>query len=284
MRKIFFSVPTVALACCTSIPSIPDYDFPLGEILRFTACEMRDAYRDLAREGAYPSFRAGEYAISIQLQPKGDTEFTARAGLTGKGNLGRSFFNTWAVGAATGGAAPGAGLDTTGHQDGAVYYIIKSATLMKEDPKHPLNCYEWSPAKPALVANLEIQKWLKRSTLATNGPVGDFSIDKHTFSTEITIQWDAAGAFTYNFPLGTDFATASARYKLDEILSITILHEEPKAVLPHVVTLPSSPVFGDQRSRVGTAGTTISAETKTGLSLLQLQQSIQNLRIPALSQ
>jgi len=278
-KESLITLATATAAGCATIPSIPDYNFPIGEILRYTACELRDAYVELAQSKDYPHFRAGEYAISIQLQPKGDTEFTAKAGLTGKNGLNQPFFNTFAVGGATGAGAPGGGYDSTGHQDGAAYYTIKSAQLLKEDNKRPLVCRDWSPAKPDLVSNLQIRQWLIRSTTATNSQIGDFAVDKHTFSAEITIQWDAGGAFTYNFPLGTNFATASARYKLDEILSITILHEEPKKVLRHVVTLPSSPVFGTQNSTYGSAGTTFSADTRTGLSLLQVQQAIQNLRV-----
>jgi hypothetical protein len=282
MSSFFTNITAVSVvvlaAGCATIPSVPDdHQFPVGEILRFTACELRDAYREMARD--YPFFKAGEYGISVQLQPKSDTEFTAKAGLTGKNSKVKPFFISWAVGAATGGAAPGAGVDTTGHQDGAVYYTIKSALLIRGDPKHPLDCEHWSPAQHALVTNLGIREWLERSSWPTNHPIGQFAVDKHSFLAEITIQWDAGGAFTYNFPLGTDFATASARYKLDEILSITIAHEDPKPVLTGVVTLPSGGKFGTKVSVVGTPVTTISPDTKTRLDLLQLQQSIQNLQV-----
>src|SRR5258708_26053181 len=210
---------SLSLGACATIPAVPDdRAFPVSEILRFTACELRAAYRDLDQNKDYPNFKAEEYAISVQLQPKSDVEATGRAGITGKSSLTNSFFNSWSLGASTAGGSPGAGYDTTGHQDGAVCFVIKSSDLLQGDKKRPLDCTHWSDAQHALVTGLEAGKWLKRSAASTNEPVASFDVDKNTFLAEITIQWDIGGAFTYNFPLGTNFATASGRYKLDELL------------------------------------------------------------------
>jgi hypothetical protein len=269
------------LAGCAAIPSLPDdTQFPVSEILRFTACELRDAYWDLSHRKDFPNFKADEYAISVELQPKSDTEVTGRAGLTGKSSLTKSIFNSWAVGASTAGGSPGAGYDTTGHQDGAVYFIVKSSDLLKHDKKRPLDCEHWSPAQHALTANLEVRKWLERSAASTSHPVGGFNVDKHTFLAEITIQWDIGGAFTYNFPLGTNYATGSGRYKIDEVLSITITHEEPKTVIKHLVTVPAGGnVEKKEFSHAVSGPSVISPDTKTRLDLLQLQQSLQNLQV-----
>lgn len=267
------------IAGCASIPSIPnDWQFPVNEIARYAACQLRDAYLELHTK-KYPNFKANEYAISVELQPKADTEFTTRAGLTGKSSLTKPYFNSWALGASQGAGAPGGGYDTTGHQDGAVYYTVKSSTLIKGDKKHPLNCGNWSDAHHALETNLQIKDWLIRSSEPTTASIDQFGVDKHSFLAEITIQWDLAGAFTYSFPLGTDFATLSDRYKIDESLSITITHEAPPKVVT-AVTLPKSGRFEVQTSTFGVApASAISPATATRLDLLQLQQSIQNLQV-----
>ena len=271
----------LSLAGCAAIPSVPDdTQFPVSEILRFTACELRDAYAELDHSRRYPNFKAKEYAISVQLQPKSDTEATARAGLTGKSSLTNSFFNTWAVGVSAAGGSPGAGYDTTGHQDGAIYFTIKSSDLLKPNKKRPLDCKTWSAAQHALTTNLEVKKWLERSAASTNDRVGHFDVDKHTFLAEITVQWDVGGVFTYNFPLGTNYTTASGRYKLDEVLSITITHVEPTATIKNLVTIPAGGNVGTKTTVLGVATTpSLSAETKTQLDLLQLQQSLQNLQV-----
>jgi len=91
------SAAAACLAGCAGIPSIPDdYQFPLEEIARYAACELRDAYRELSRK-EYAPFKASEYAIAVQLQPKADTEFTARAGLTGKSSTTAPRFTSWAL-------------------------------------------------------------------------------------------------------------------------------------------------------------------------------------------
>jgi hypothetical protein len=270
----------LGLADCAAIPFIPnDYQFPVNEIARYTACQLRDAYIELSGP-QYPNFKAGEYAISVELQPKSDTEFTAKVGLTGKSSTKNSFFNSWAAGAALGGGAPGAGYDTTGHQDGAVYYIVKSSALIKAKMARSLNCAGWSVAEPELVSNLQIKDWLLRTANATSYSMEQFGVDKHSFMAEITIQWDVGGAFTYNFPLGTDFATASGRYKVDEILSITITHEQPPQQIKNVSTLPTGGQYLVQTSTYNAPPTTaISPLTATRLDLLQVQQSIQNLQV-----
>jgi hypothetical protein len=282
--SVFAVVGSIAwLAGCTTLPSVPgEEQFPVSEILRYTACELKSAYRALNDKRNYPNFHADQYAITVALQPKVDNETTARAGLNGKSSTTNTFLNSWAAGAATGGGSPGAGFDVTAHQDGSAAFIVKSATLLKPDKKLPLDCSNWSDAKHALETNLQVQKWIVDTSGATNKSIGAFTLDKHSFLAQVTIQFDVGGAFTYTFPLGADFATASARRKLDESLTITIVHEEPKKPpLTGVVTLPGDDhKFGTiKQSRAGVASTAISAETKTRLDLFGIQQSLQNIQV-----
>lgn len=266
------------LSGCVALPDVPDdHTFPLEEILRYTACELKIAYKELSSDSSLRGFKASEYAITVQLQPKTDTEFTAKAGLTGKNTQVAKTFNSWAFGAATGGGAPGAGYDSTGHQDGATFYIVKSADLIKDNPKKILDCGHFSSDRHVLEENLGVRDWLIRSAKPINGSIGAFSVDKNSFLAEITIQWDAGGTYTYSFTRGTDFASASYRNKLDEILSITVTHEEPKKILTGVITLPIGSVFGTHITMSESGTATITPETAQRQDLLQLQQSIQNL-------
>jgi hypothetical protein len=266
---------SVMVAACAIMPAVPtDSEFPIKEILRYTACELRTGYQDLYKR--YPNFNASAYAIAVSMQPKIDRELTGNIGLTGKSNL-TSTFNSWTIGAFGAGGAPGAGIDVRGHQDGKVTYNVKSSQFV--DPKHPLelDCENWSPAYPTLVSNLGIRDWLYRSAYASGDELVKLtSVDSQIYTSEIYVLYRAGGTFTYNFPLGTDFASLGAQQYLDEFLAITITYVAPKKTI-RVVTLPSGGQWELKSSPVPVAAsTTFSPETDQKLLLLQLQQAIQN--------
>jgi hypothetical protein len=293
MRSHLLKASTIALATtlsnCAALPSLPsDTEFPINEILRYSACELQSAYEEL-NERKYSNFDAGQFGIAIALQPKVDAEYTAKAGLTGKSNLKNVFFNSWAAGGATGGGGPGGGVDARGHQDGKATYNIKSSQFF-EKKRLSLDCEHWSVAQPALVRNLQIRKWLLDSTdAAVAGNLQRLTgVDSESFTAEIWIKYDVGGAFTYNFPLGTDFASASGQYTIDDFLTITITSIAKEKQLK-VVSLPSGgvvpgtkePLWPASGATIGTgqSTSTLSPETRTRLDLLQLQQSIQNLQV-----
>jgi hypothetical protein len=267
---------SVIVAACAIMPSVPtDYEFPIKEILRYTACELAIGYQDLYKR--YPNFDASAYAIAVSMQPKLDREVTGNLGLTGKSSLTQSIFNSWTLGAFSAGGAPGAGIDVRGHQDGKVTYNVPSAKFV--DPKHPirLDCGDWSPAYPTLVSNLGIRDWLYRSAFASGGEMAKLtSVDSQIYTSEIYVLYRAGGTFTYNFPLGTDFASLGGQQYLDEFLTITITHVAPKI---KVVTLPNGGTWELKTSPVPVAATTFSPETDQKLLLLQLQQAIQNNQV-----
>jgi hypothetical protein len=283
MRVLAFVVASVTcavmVAACAIMPSVPtDYEFPLKEILRYTACELRDGYQDLYKR--YPNFDASAYAIAVAMQPKIDRELTGNIGLTGRNGLTQSYYNSWTLGAFGAGGAPGAGIDVRGHQDGKVSYNVKSSQFV--DRKHPLDleCENWSLAYPTLVSNLGIRDWLYRSAYAAGGELAALtSVDSQIYTSEIYVLFRAGGTFTYNFPYGTDFASLGGQQYLDEFLTITITYVAPKKSIP-VVTLPWG---GDWELKTSplpaVASTTFSPETDQKLLLLQLQQAIQNNQI-----
>lgn len=279
--RVFASLVTcvtcsIIVAACTVMPSVPaDFEFPIKEILRYTACELRTGYRDLYNR--YPNFDASAYAIVVSMQPKIDRELTGNVGLTGRSSLTKSIFNSWTLGAFGAGGGPGAGINVRGHQDGKVSYNVKSSQLV--DPKHPLelDCETWSPAYPTLVSNLGIRDWLYRSAAASGDELAALtSVDSQAYTSEIYILYRAGGTFTYNFPLGTDFASLGAQQYLDEFLTITITYVPPKKTI-RVVTLPYGGTWQLKRSPVPVAAsTTFTPETDQKLLLLQLQQAFQN--------
>jgi hypothetical protein len=267
---------SVVVAACAIMPAVPtDHEFPIKEILRYTACELRTGYRDLYKR--YPNFNASAYAIAVSMQPKIDRELTGNVGLTGRSSLTQSVFNSWTLGAFGAGGGPGAGIDVRGHQDGKVTYNVKSSQLV--DPMHPLEleCESWSPSYQALVSNLGIRDWLYRSAYAAGGELAALtSVDSQIYTSEIYVLFRAGGTFTYNFPLGTDFASLGGQQYLDEFLTITITYVAPKKTI-RVVTLPYGGKWELKSSSVSAAAsTTFSPETDQKLLLLQLQQSIQN--------
>jgi hypothetical protein len=271
----------VSVAACSAIPEFPtDFQYPIQEILRYAVCELRDAYVDLNDKQHYPYFHAENYSIKVALNPKVDAEADLKAGLTGKStSLAKRYSNSWIGGAFAGAGAPGAGLDIKGHQDGTASFIIKSASLISKDLV--LECdRNWSPAKHALTQNLGIRSWLLRSSSAGQLPgihtVAD--VDSHIFGAEIFVKFDAAGQFTYLFPLGTDFASVGGQYSTDEFLTITITSDPPKQPI-RVQTIPGTLETGQHISRAEPASRFVSPDARTRLELLQLQQTLGNLQV-----
>ena len=273
---------SVATAGCTAIPEFPnDFDYPLQEILRYAVCELRDSYVELDDKRYFPHFKAENYSIKISLQPKVDREVDLKAGLTGKStSLVKRYTNAWIGGAFPGAGAPGAGVDIRGHQDGNAYFVVKSANLLSKTLV--LDCdTNWSPAKHALSQNLGIRSWLLRSSHAAQSPdlqqVTD--VDSHAFTAEIFVKFDAAGQFTYLFPLGTEFASFGGQYYTDQFLTITITNDPPKKPIK-VQTIPGTlHEEGRHISAAQPASREISPEARTRLDLLQLQQTLGNLQV-----
>jgi hypothetical protein len=256
----------VTCGCALTPGMPPDFLLPVQQIVLHAACELHDALRDI--RVSHPSFLKNQWAISVSLTPKIDTEVDLRAGLTGKSSSGTApFFNTWSVG-----NAPGAEYDMKGHTDGAAAYALRSEDLLNERT-FPLKCDTSSPTYNALAHQLGIRDWLERTAAAAEGDISKLTkLDKPTYNSEIIITWDGSGTFTYNYPFGTDFLGLLGSYKLDETLSIAFTPEPSKQ---NVRTLPTGTEFSSISS--GTPSV-VSAAAQSRLDLLSLQQSIVNLQ------
>lgn len=246
----------------------PDFMLPVQEIVLHSVCELHFALEDISV--THPSFLRDPWAISITLTPKVDTEGALRAGLTGRSTslATAKWFNTWAVG-----NAPGAQYDIKGHTDGTAVYLTKS-TILLDKTRPPVNCDTSSTAYHALTQHLGIRNWLARTAAAAEGQVSGLTkLDKPTFNSGITIQWDGSGTFTYNQPFGTNFVNGFGMYRLDESVAIAFVSAPiPKTV--KVRTLPS----GAEYSSTSEAPVAISSAARSELSTLGLQQQIINLQ------
>lgn len=255
------------LGGCSAVPGVPPPALlPVDDIILNASCELRFALMGVGQR--HPAFLADEWAISLTLAPKVDTDLSLRAGLTGKSTSSASakYFNTWVVG-----SGPGLEYDMKGHTDGQAVFKMTSTQLL--DPvKYPLPCETNSSRYHALARVLGIEDWLERSAAAAEGKLGRLTrLDNPTLNSDITITWDGAGSFTYNFPLGTNFLGAFAQYKADESLSIAFArNSKPKPV--H--TLPNKTAY----SSVAVPSSGITPAADNTLEILGLKQSIINLQ------
>jgi hypothetical protein len=257
------------LCACSMIPEMPgDESLPLAEIVLNSSCELRDAFLQLDAM-KLSSFTATQWQIGITITPKIDKELTAGFGLTGKitTNAKRLYFTNWAIG------GPGLQYDTRGTKNGQLVYNIKSSDLL-DIKKFPLNCDVQTKTYSLLTKNLGIRDWIVRGVLAQEQSVGNLAtFDKPTYTAEIFVKFSGNGTYTYNFPFGTDFASLSGSYDMDESLSIA-LTSVPKATVIVATTLPGGGVFGKEKSTTITTSTAVAAPTQ--LDTLQSQQNIIN--------
>ena len=258
---------SVFSAHCATPPGMPpDFMLPIQNIVLHSVCELRFALRDISV--SHPSFTKTEWAISITLTPKIDTEGALRAGLTGKSTSlpNPKYFNNWSVN------GPGAEYDMKGHTDGTAVYLVTSAILLDKENKRPLDCDTSSTSYNALTRYLGIRDWLERTAAAAEGS-GLTKLDKPTYNNGITITVDATGTFTYNYPFGTNFLNAMGSYRLDQSVAIAFTADPAKKVVV-VRTLPS----GAQYSSESSAPTVVSSAAQSSLQTLGLQQQIINLQ------
>jgi hypothetical protein len=259
-----------AMAACATLPPMPpDYMLPVRQIVLHAACELRTALRTI--EASHPSFKPGQWAISITLTPKLDTELSVRAGITGKSSsVTVPYFNTWVLG-----SAPGAEYDMKGHKDGTAKYTFHSAQLLDKYDKYPLDCDASTPTYHALADILGVYDWLVRTSAAAEGPISKLTrVDAPTYNSQIVVQWDGSGNFTYNFPFGTNFAGLFASYKLDESLAIAFIWDPPPPKKLVVRTLPKGTGYFSISSAPPSH---ISPQAQSKLDLLSLEQTIRNL-------
>jgi hypothetical protein len=152
-----------------------------------------------------------------------------------------------------------------------VGFVFKSAGLIEDNA---LPCEYASPSYHVLAQYLGIREWLGRSVDAMY-VTGTAELDKPTYDSDITIKFSANGSYTYTFPAGTDLASLSGSYSVDEQLNITFapLNTTPPFT---VVTLPRGGK-GFEPNSAAPISTTAVENAQVRTDLIRIEQSIRKL-------
>jgi hypothetical protein len=271
------------LSGCAEFPSLPDETaLPVAEVLEHTTCELRAALQSdwLAK---YPKFHPGQWSVGISLNPVIDTDFNlnAGAGLKTNDNPPITHLFSWVLG-------PGTGLqdDLRGHNEATTGYVLSSADLLKTKS---LEVCETMEHDASLAHHIGIEEWLKQSM--PRGVIGPdvATTNKLTFNTWVQFKFNGTGAgVTWTVPRGSAYGSIGGYYQAQYILGLQFTPTTPPP--PIVVTLPddsySKPQNIAELKKAATfvqrpAGSVggVSADDQTRLNLLQLEQSIKNIRI-----
>jgi hypothetical protein len=164
------------------------------------------------------------------------------------------------------GASPGTQLDAKGERLGVVVYSYKSAALMDDKS---LDCTPSTPSMNALAQYLGVGEWLRRTVATTDG-VNSAKVYKPQFNSDITIKFSASGGYSFAFPAGSQGATLSGRYALDEQLNIAMTAVTTKSAV--AITLPIGEKFSDRDIQKYTSSSVQSAQSQ--VDLLQIQQAV----------
>jgi hypothetical protein len=241
---------------------------PQSEIVLHSVCEVQSALRFIALNKAPKTvFDPAGWTVKITLNPKIDADIAPGAGLTR-----RTPTDTKAVRFANLvlGGSNGATLEMRGERTGNLDFVIDSAKLIGED----LGCENEPFLLHSLTKSIGIEKWLIRSVDAA--VVSHSKIDKPSFSSEVFMKFNGSGSYTYTFPAGTDLATLSGFYQLDEILNINLVAKTPVVKIT-AVTLPNNGK-GFVRNQGPLAPSVVYSLQETRGDLQQIEQAIRNTR------
>src|SRR5262249_36510752 len=132
-------------------------EVPVQDILTSTLCELRSAFARLSDKALFPSFKADQWAASVTLTPKVDTELDLRYGWTRKGTSKTShLIVSWTLG------SPGAQADLKTHRDGSVSYAFHTAQLLQSSAEIDLECSERMRIAHSLAQYHGIYEWWAR--------------------------------------------------------------------------------------------------------------------------
>ena len=267
-----FVLIAISPTACAIMPDVPpELTFPMREILLYTACELQVSLRTFDTP-QFKRFNARKWLITVGLSPKADLDITPSLGLTQKvpGTASATRYITWALN------APGLQFDVKTERSGGVGFDFKSPDLIDDSI---LQCEFASPSFHALSQHLGIRDWLARSVDAMY-VTGSAVLDKPTYNSDITIKFSANGSYTYTFPAGTNLASLSGSYSVDEQLNITFapLNETPAF---KIVTLPRGGKGFEPNNAILPRSTAVQ-EAQVRTDLIAIEQAIR--RLPGSSQ
>lgn len=242
----------------------PDWALPMQGILLHSACELQFALRDIQKRKEPQYFDPTVWKIATTLNPIVDADIQPGLGATRKTH-GVARFMTWLVGTGNGVTA-----EMRGERTGSIDFTFDSKKLM--DDTH-LPCDRKSPSYHALTKGLGIANWLHRSVDAAY--ISGSVLDNPKFSGEVIMKFNGTGSYTYTFPPGSDFASLSGFYQLDERLNIVFTKKPAKSSI-NVVTLPLPQDEANKNRAPVPASINVFEDQQ--LSLQQIRQQLQNLR------
>jgi hypothetical protein len=232
-RGVHAALFAFALGGCAVLPDIPgDFALPVKAIIAQSACELRDAFVDLDRTPEFKRFKARQWQVTITLLPRAEADLTASGGLTRRTLSNPVRFTTWAL------SGPGVQLDDKGIRNSGISFVFVSGNLMAD---RTLRCPPDYPSIHVLAQHLGVGRWLYRSADALS-VAASISADKPVYNSELTIRLSANGSYTYTFAAGTDLASLSGSYSLDEQLNISMVPIPDKQTLV-VTSLPNSRLY-----------------------------------------
>lgn len=227
-RGICVAVLVASSGACAVIPEVPpDFALPVRAIVAQTACELRDAFIALDTTAEFKRFKAKQWLVTITLLPRTEVDLTASGGFTRRSLNNPVRFATWTL------SGPGVQLDDKGIRSSGISYNFISGTLMAD---RTLVCPPDYPSIHMLAQHLNVGRWLFRSADALS-VAASLSADKPVYNSQITIKLAANGAYTFTFPAGTDLASFSGNYSLDEQLNISMAPIADKETI-RVTSLP----------------------------------------------
>jgi hypothetical protein len=255
----------VGLGGCTSIPSLPEEgELPVQEIVTSATCELREAFARLADKKRHPNFRADEWAASISLTPKVDTDLGVNFSLTRRFPL-----ITWTLG------NPGIELDVRGRRDGSATFVLHSSDLLKKNARADQQCAERLRAAHALTQYHGVYEWWARLVPSDRSGLASFTkLDKPAFNSNIVVKFTFgdAGA-TWIVPNGTNSAALFGLRTLDLTLSMAFTRDPRR---PRVVTLPEG---GLKILAPKGPPEAVSPDALQRLDSIQTENILRNLRI-----
>ena len=269
-RKVPFLVAlSGVVAGCAIMPDLPpDWAMPQSEIVLHSACEVQSALRVIA-QGNLPNtvFDPDGWTVKITLNPKVDADIIPGVGLTRRQptNPAAKRFASLVLGGAS-----GATDEMRGERTGSLDFVLDSKKLRNDD----LGCEHEPFLLHSLTKSIGIEDWLIRSVDAS--VLSHSKIDKPSFSAEAFVKFSGAGSYTYTFPAGTDLATLSGYYQLDETLNVNLTAKTPTVKITAVTLPPNGNGFVKNQGPLEPSVVSTLQEQRADLQ--QIQQAIQNSR------
>ena len=254
---------------CAIMPDLPpDWAMPEREIVQHAACEVQAALRSI-QLGRPPKsvFAPANWTVKISLNPKIDADIAPGAGLTRRNPTSGTRFANLVLGGSNGATA-----EMRGERTGSLDFVFDAAKLIKDQT---LGCDHETFHLHSLTKSIGIEDWLLRSVAAAIATSS--TIDKPSFSSDVLMKFNGSGSYTFTFSAGTDLATLSGYYQLQETLNVNLIAKTPTKEIVAVTLPPGGAGFDTNNGHEVTSRITTLQDTKGDLQ--QIEQAIRNNKL-----